>query len=515
MSRFHFSTQHFDVRALKSKLTDPTCGGYVSFEGWVRNHNENQEVEHLEYETFELLAVNEGERIIQEACDRFGVQNAYCFHRVGDLAVGELAVWVGVSARHRDEAFKACRYIIDEVKHRVPIWKKEHYVNGNSGWVNCERCAADIGTHDHEQGQHTDHQLTHNNEILETDYSRQISLREVGVVGQEKLRASTVAVIGAGGLGVPVLQYLSGAGLGHLIIIDGDLLEPSNLHRQTWYSRSDCGKAKAELASIRVRALNPEVRITTHNARLEAHNGVDFLRDCDLLIDCSDNFSTKFLLNDLAQQLKKPAIFASVYQYEGQLQVVSSSQNSTCLRCIWPTATRDGVIGNCAQVGVLGPVPGVLGTLQALEALKILLNLPGQLGNELLVIDLLNLNMTRIAAQRNFHCTGKDCTQMPSPEADIELGFETLSMALAAGLTLVDIRDAAEIAARPLPLDQHTDKALCIPMEELLAGQNLPSAGHYLLICSRGLRSRSASFTLRERGVLNVFSLRGGAQVLI
>ena len=141
MARFSFSARPFEVATLQQGLADATCGGYASFEGWVRNHNEGLPVTRLEYEAFVELAVREGERIIDEARAKFGVENAACVHRVGDLAIGDLAVWVGVSARHRDEAFRACRYIIDEVKHRVPIWKKEHYVNGDSGWVNCERCA--------------------------------------------------------------------------------------------------------------------------------------------------------------------------------------------------------------------------------------------------------------------------------------------------------------------------------------------------------------------------------------
>ena len=142
MSVFRFSHTPVETRALNAQLADPACGGYASFEGWVRDSNEGQHVRHLEYEAFEALAVREGERIIAEAIARFGVAHAACVHRVGDLKVGELAVWVGVSAPHRDEAFRACRYIIDEVKQRVPIWKKEHYASGDSGWVNCERCAA-------------------------------------------------------------------------------------------------------------------------------------------------------------------------------------------------------------------------------------------------------------------------------------------------------------------------------------------------------------------------------------
>jgi molybdopterin synthase catalytic subunit len=138
---FSFTRTAIATPALAATLADPGCGGYASFEGWVREHNEGQQVRRLEYEAFEALAVREGERIVAEAVERFGVARAACVHRLGDLAVGELAVWVGVSAAHRDEAFRACRYIIDEVKHRLPIWKKEHYLNGDSGWVNCERCA--------------------------------------------------------------------------------------------------------------------------------------------------------------------------------------------------------------------------------------------------------------------------------------------------------------------------------------------------------------------------------------
>jgi molybdopterin synthase catalytic subunit len=142
MAAFQFTRTPIAPGELRVALADPACGGYAAFEGWVRDSNEGQRVRGLEYEAFEALGVREGECIIAEAIARFGVAHAACVHRIGALAVGELAVWVGVSAAHRDEAFRACRYIIDEVKHRLPIWKKEHYLNGDSGWVNCERCAA-------------------------------------------------------------------------------------------------------------------------------------------------------------------------------------------------------------------------------------------------------------------------------------------------------------------------------------------------------------------------------------
>jgi molybdopterin synthase catalytic subunit len=152
---FSFTNSAIDPTALRNQATDPSCGGYVCFEGWVRNNNEGHDVTQLEYEAFVDLAVKEGTRIVNEAIKRFGVTQAACVHRVGALTIGDVAVWVGVSSGHRDEAFKACRYIIDEVKHRVPIWKKEHYVNGDSGWVNCERCAEHASDHHHEH--HVEH----------------------------------------------------------------------------------------------------------------------------------------------------------------------------------------------------------------------------------------------------------------------------------------------------------------------------------------------------------------------
>jgi molybdopterin synthase catalytic subunit len=139
---FRFASAAIDTQAARAQLLDRAAGGYVSFEGWVRDLNEGREVKRLEYEAFEALALKEGAKIVEEALARFPLRAALCIHRVGALELSDMAVWVGVCAVHRGEAFEACRYIIDEVKHRVPIWKKEHYVDGDSGWVNCERCAA-------------------------------------------------------------------------------------------------------------------------------------------------------------------------------------------------------------------------------------------------------------------------------------------------------------------------------------------------------------------------------------
>jgi molybdopterin synthase catalytic subunit len=136
------SDKPIDTARLQRGVTNPAAGGYCAFEGWVRNENEGHVVERLEYEAYEPLAIAEGENVIAEAQEKFGILDAQCVHRVGLLEIGECAVWIGVAAAHRDEAFRACRYIIDEIKVRLPIWKKEHYADGDSGWVNCERCAS-------------------------------------------------------------------------------------------------------------------------------------------------------------------------------------------------------------------------------------------------------------------------------------------------------------------------------------------------------------------------------------
>ncbi|MBS0418544.1 MAG: ThiF family adenylyltransferase [Proteobacteria bacterium] len=622
MTTFSFTRDRIDENELRKQLLDPTAGGYSSFEGWVRNHNEGLPVRHLEYEAFEPLAIKEGERIVAEAIKRFGVEHAACVHRIGDLAIGEMAVWVGVSARHRAEAFLACRYIIDEVKHRVPIWKKEHYVNGDSGWVNCERCAAPTTTdvphahaphihaphahvphapgtahttnahgslnhdthtsgaaqthdthaphaHNHDSHHHAHAPDTHRAPIdrgatrqaqtpsaaasLATtharlaapvsDYSRQMALKEVGAAGQAKLRASRVLVIGCGGLGVPVISYLAGAGIGRLGLVDSDHLEPSNLHRQTMYALADVGKLKAELAAERVRELNPDVDVRAYKLRLDALNAPDLIAQHDLVIDCTDNFSTKFLLNDYCVQLRKPVVFASVYQYEGQLQIVQP--DSACLRCVWPEATRDGIVGNCSEAGVLGPVPGIFGGLQAFEAMKLLLNLPGQLKDELLVLDLLTLTTSRVRTKRAHACPehatsrataaqaaavartnaardagpeGANAAANTGPQSantptnPLELSFDTLDQAHEAGFDIVDIREPYELRETPTP-SAHTRN---LPMAELLHGQpSFKPTRKTVLVCATGRRSLAATQELRENGFADVFSLRGGVRGLL
>src|SRR6202161_1233107 len=287
---------------------------------------------------------------------------------------------------------------------------------------------------------------------MQPDYSRQILLKESGLQGQAKLSLARVLIVGVGGLGSPVLQYLAGAGVGYLGLVDADVLDASNLHRQPIYALSDVGQPKADLARAAVTEINPSVQVETHGARFTADNALELIREYDIVVDCSDNFRTKYLVNDAAVLAQRPAVFASVYQYEGQLQVYKPLPQHACLRCLWPEATADGVVGNCAEAGVLGPVPGAFGTLQALLAIKILLGLSGQLEGELLLLDFMNFSSLKLKAARRAECRAPECAHIlgiVQEDAGIEIALASLADAAPLGLEVIDIRTAEEIAARP------------------------------------------------------------------
>jgi sulfur-carrier protein adenylyltransferase/sulfurtransferase len=515
---FALAEGDIDVAAEQAKLADPGAGGYVSFEGWVRDENEGRQVLRLAYEAYPALAEREGRKILEEACRRFGLRAARCIHRTGLLEIGGLAVWVGVSAPHRGEAFAACRYIIDEVKHRVPVWKQEFYVDGTSGWVNCERCAAAGGVHDHAHheaghahghGHAHDHDHDHDHDhahVTGPDFARQVALPEVGTAGQARLAAARVLVIGCGGLGVPVASYLAGAGIGSLTLVDPDVLEATNLHRQVAYAAADCGKAKALLLADRVRALNPSLGLHTHVAAADEALLDALVPAHDVVVDCTDRLSVKFAVNDAAVRHGKPAVLASIHQYEGQLQVVRPG--GSCLRCVWPKAPRDGVVGTCAEAGVLGPVPGVLGAWQAFEVLRVLLQLEAT-GNGVLTLDLLGMQSRFLRAPRAAECAGT-CQRLPAagatPTSLAGIELATLAEASAQGLTVVDVRNADEIAAAPLPGPHER-----VPMADLLENPGLLDAARgWLFVCARGARSRTVAEACREAGFPHAYTLRGG-----
>jgi sulfur-carrier protein adenylyltransferase/sulfurtransferase len=345
---------------------------------------------------------------------------------------------------------------------------------------------------------------------MQPDYSRQILLKEIGARGQAALARGRVLIVGAGGLGSPVLQYLAGAGVGYLGVVDADTLDASNLHRQPIFALADVGEQKAELALAAVKRINPTVHVEVHAARLDADNALELIRGYDVVVDCSDNFRTKYLINDAAVLAHRPAVFASVYQYEGQLQVYKPDERHACLRCLWPDAVADGVVGNCAEAGVLGPVPGTFGTLQALLTLKILLGLSGQLDGELLLLDFTNFSSLKLKAPRLAECRAPGCAhirEIAREDLAIEIALPSLADAARRGLEVIDIRTQEEIAVRPTG-------ARHIAMPVLLADPGLLAPGReFLLVCASGKRSLAAARELRKRG-LKVRSLAGGLQGL-
>lgn len=493
---FTLSDQPILPQSLTDTVRNSASGGFVSFEGWVRNHNDGMAVEKLAYEAFEALAVHEGNAILQEARERFAIEQCACVHRTGTLEIGELAVWVGVSAAHRDTAFQACRYIIDAIKARLPIWKKEHYVDGRSEWVNCQQCQ-----------HHAPLPLS------EADYyARQITLEAIGPSGQDRLKAARVLVVGSGGLGVPVLQYLAGAGIGTLGVCDADSISLHNLHRQPMYRAANCGQPKAALAAEYLQALNPFIQVNIHPEAFTPHNARELAGEYDLLLDCTDNFEAKFLLSDVAVETGTPLVQASLYQYEGQLHVYQPQvAGSGCMRCLWPEDLPVDCVDTCSEAGILGAVAGVFGSLQATEALKLLLGLPVPATGELILMNLLTYDVQRLQRPQSPQCR---CAQQVNAEgpaltiASTNVGIS--AHAIPQDATWIDIRDSVQDDSLP-----PSDWRVC-PGAKLLetVSQTYLAETTLVLVCHHGLQSRYWAKMLRRNGYPDAYSLNGGFAAL-
>jgi molybdopterin/thiamine biosynthesis adenylyltransferase/molybdopterin synthase catalytic subunit/rhodanese-related sulfurtransferase len=515
----------------RDQLQHPHAGGYVSFEGWVRNHHESRSVTSLAYEAYPELATHEAEAILSEAMARFAVVDVACVHRTGALAIGECAVWVGVSAAHRQAAFDACQYMIDAIKQRVPIWKHETYTDGTQAWVNCHACAQanpsqTVPSHAGPAPQMPD--VSHMQR-----YARQMILPEVGRIGQNRLQQSRVLVVGAGGLGSTALSYLAGAGIGTLGICDADRLDATNLHRQVLYRDADIGQPKAELAKAALLALNPTCRIHTYPYALTPENAAEMLAPYDVIIDGTDTMAAKFALSDAAVALQKPVVFASVHQYEGQLWCyIPSSGSSPCVRCLWPPSVQDDEPApSCAQTGVLGVTPGLLGVLQATQVLKYLLKLPGTMAaNDLWLVDLLSLTTTSI---QRHHQPGCSCctphamtarhasshTPNVMPPTHVQPSSSSLislqeALPLSASCLWVDIRGEQAEGGVEHPLLVHAVRLESTrDVAEWLAQQ--PAKRIAILVCQEGLRSQPMVRALRRQGYAQVYALAGGASALL
>jgi adenylyltransferase/sulfurtransferase len=250
-------------------------------------------------------------------------------------------------------------------------------------------------------------------------YARQVTVREVGAVGQERLLGSSAVIVGAGGLGCPALLYLAAAGVGRVAVIDPDVVDLTNLQRQIAHRTADIGRNKAESAADAARALNPTVEVVAVPTRLEAGNALELLRDYDVVLDCTDNFAARYVVNDTCVIGGLPLVTASIMRFYGQLTTVAP-RSGPCLRCLLPEPPRPGEVPTCAQTGVIGPVAGALGSLQAVEAIKVLLGQPGTLVGRVFVLDTLSFDVEVLAIERDPGCPV--CGDAPSILAPVDMG---------------------------------------------------------------------------------------------
>ena len=356
-------------------------------------------------------------------------------------------------------------------------------------------------------------------------YSRHLLLPELGVPGQRKLRKAKVLIVGAGGLGTPTALYLAAAGVGEIGIVDPDTVELSNLQRQVLYTTSDVGRPKVAAAKERIEALNSGTRVVPYPVRLTSENALDLLRPYDVVVDGTDNFPARYLVSDAAVLLGKPDVYASVYRFEGQLSVFDAKRGP-CYRCLLPEPPPPGLAPSCAEAGVLGALPGVLGLLQATETAKLLVGRGNPMVGRLLLFDALRLEFRELKVRKNPRCVicSSHATQrrlvdypafcgVPAPGAEATAGTvpEVEAEALAAELGsrrppfLVDVREPEEWAIAHLP------RAHLIPKGQLAERvDELTHAAKLVLYCRTGTHSAEATRLLLDLGFSNVRTLRGG-----
>jgi sulfur-carrier protein adenylyltransferase/sulfurtransferase len=356
-------------------------------------------------------------------------------------------------------------------------------------------------------------------------YSRHLLLPEVGVKGQRKLRASKVLIVGAGGLGSPSALYLAASGIGEIGLVDFDKVEASNLQRQVMYGTKDVGRAKLEAARNRLTDLNPDVTVRTYEAHLSSENALEILRPYDVILDGTDNFPTRYLVNDASVLLGKPNVYGSIYRFEGQASVFDATRGP-CYRCLYPEPPPPGLVPSCAEGGVLGILPGLIGTIQATETVKLLLGIGEPLVGRLLLFDALSLRFRELRLRKNPDCVicGTHPTQTglidypafcgvsaePEPAgATPEITPEALAARLAGDdpPLLIDVRNQSEWDIVHLP------GASLIPLADLPQRvTELARAREVVLYCHSGRRSAQGTQLLLELGFTHVSTLKGGIE---
>ncbi len=340
-------------------------------------------------------------------------------------------------------------------------------------------------------------------------YNRHIILTEIGVEGQNKLASARVLVIGAGGLGCPVLQYLTAAGIGTIGIIDNDVVDKTNLQRQILYTVDDIGKSKAKIASEKLSGLNPFVLFKVYNEKLDRNNALDIFAEYDIIVDGSDNFPTRYLINDACVLTNKPVVFGSIFKFQGQVSVFNYKSGPT-YRCLFPNPPEPGAVPNCSDIGVLGVLPGIIGSLQANEVIKIIVGIGEILKGKLLYFDALTLQQQVLSFKTNsnivvhqlendydFFCGIKSKTLEEITPSELKQNLKNYQ--------ILDVRTIEEynnfnIGGIHIPMDLVLDQALQLNNQKPI-----------VVCCQSGIRSKKVIEILSEkRNDLRLINLKDG-----
>ena len=355
-------------------------------------------------------------------------------------------------------------------------------------------------------------------------YSRHLILPDVGLAGQKKIKEASVLCIGAGGLGSPIAMYLAAAGIGKIGIVDFDTVDYSNLQRQILHTDADVGRSKAQSARETIHGINPNCEVVLHNTRITSENAFDLIRPYEIVVDGTDNFPTRYLTNDACVLLKKPNVYGSIFRFEGQASVFAPHLGGPCYRCLYPEPPPPGMVPSCAEGGVLGVLPGIIGCIQATEILKLIIGKGSSLVGRLLLFNALDMKFRELKLRRDPQCpicgehpTIKElidyeqfCGVVPKPRGTNpdEVTVQDMKKALdnpALGIKVIDIRepDEYEIArVNGVPL---------LPMSQLRQRfTELDPNQQYYLHCKVGERSLVAVSFLKQQGFKYVKSVKGG-----
>src|SRR5258708_7072895 len=364
-----------------------------------------------------------------------------------------------------------------------------------------------------------------NNEEIRR-YSRHLILPEVGLAGQKKIKAGSVLCIGGGGLGSPIAMYLAAAGIGKIGIVDFDTVDYSNLQRQILHTDADVGRSKAESAKETIRGINPHCEVVIHNTRISSENALDLIRPYDIVVDGTDNFPTRYLTNDACVLLKKPNVYGSIFRFEGQASVFAPHLGGPCYRCLYPEPPPPGMVPSCAEGGVLGVLPGIIGCIQATEILKLAIGKGTSLVGRLMLFEALDMKFRELKLRRDPQCPV--CGDHPTIKALIdyevfggsregpatpqsnpdEVTVQQMKQALdstALNIKVLDVRDPDEYEI------SHIKGVPQIPLNELSSRFTELDPNQQLYIhCKSGIRSMKALRFLREQGFKYVKSVKGG-----